>query len=647
MRYLLSIALISLCFSLSAQETITYPYNPDADGDSFIGVSDILEGVATYDTEFYPLSIQIDSVNLIDVIQAMQAAIEALETQNEAQGEIIDLLLSNTESNAAQIQALIDAGFITEEVDPIASSAGYITEELDPVANASGYATEIWVEEQGYSTGSGIDGLEEYLSVDDANKTVLISGANLQVVSGEGNTGAAANGTGNIIIGYDEDNWSGDADKSGSHNLVVGIGHTYSSFGGIVVGYENSITGHFSSVSGGSTNTASGLRSSVSGGHGNTAEGSRSSVSGGDYNTASGDFSSVSAGYNNTASGYESSVSGGRVNTASGEMSSVSGGNDNTASGEFSSVSGGQDNTASGVASSVSAGNNNTASVGSSSVSGGSTNTASGLSSSVSGGLGNNAFGPSSSVSGDISYQGWVEEQGYLTTETDPVATSAGYLTTETDPVAMEAMPTHLTQLSNWTDADNDGWNDHQYATTTDVLNIARDYKYSSYFGHNNRTFSNQNFLDMNWSGAWLTGYTFIDTWAPNSSFRYATLHEVTFENTWLTGSDFEGANLAYSTWINSFPANGWDDCYDYFQDANLTGADFSQCSGYPGFRTFEGADMSGAIIPDSWENGWFGTPSVWPDGWTSGNCNDNAPSYCGQNPCGIGQSYYKWVKVD
>ena len=211
----------------------------------------------------------------------------------------------------------------------------------------------------------------------------------------------------------------------------------------------------------------------------------------------------------------------------------------------------------------------------------------------------------------------------------------------------MEAMPTHLTQLSNWTDADNDGWNDHQYATTTDVLNIARDYKYSSYFGHNNRTFSNQNFLDMNWSGAWLTGYTFIDTWAPNSSFRYATLHEVTFENTWLTGSDFEGANLAYSTWINSFPANGWDDCYDYFQDANLTGADFSQCSGYPGFRTFEGADMSGAIIPDSWENGWFGTPSVWPDGWTSGNCNDNAPSYCGQNPCGIGQSYYKWVKVD
>ena len=43
---------------------------------------------------------------------------------------------------------------------------------------ASGYATETWVEEQGYSTVSGIEGLEEYLSVDDfEGKTVLISGA--------------------------------------------------------------------------------------------------------------------------------------------------------------------------------------------------------------------------------------------------------------------------------------------------------------------------------------------------------------------------------------------------------------------------------------------------------------------------------------
>ena len=85
-----------------------------------------------------------------------------------------------------------------------------------------------------------LKGLDEYLSVDDANKTVLISGANLQVVSGEGATDATVNGLGNVIVGYDENTSD---DKSGSHNLVVGYGHTYSSYGGFVAGQDNSITG--------------------------------------------------------------------------------------------------------------------------------------------------------------------------------------------------------------------------------------------------------------------------------------------------------------------------------------------------------------------------------------------------------------------
>jgi hypothetical protein len=376
MKRLVAMMMCAVSLGAAAQSTITYPFNPDADGDSFIGVSDILEGVATYNAEFNPLAIQIDSVNLIDVIQAMQAAIEALETQNaaqgetiDAQGEIIDLLLSNTESNAAQIQALIDAGFITEEVDPIASSAGYITHELDPVANASGYATETWVEGQGYLTS--------------------------------------------------------ETDP---------------------------------------------------------------------------------------------------------------------------------------VATSA----------------------------------------------------------GYLTTETDPVASSAGYLTTESDPVAMQAMPTHLTDLSNWTDEDNDGWNDMQYATTTDVLNIARDYQCSNYFAPNNRTFSNQNFHDSNWSGAWLEGYTFVDSYMQNSSFRYASMAGVTFENTNLYDCDFRGADLTNSTWINSLPSTiGWEDnCKSVFEYANLTGADFSAVTWTPGWHAFNYANMTGATIPDFWDGGWYGEPSVMPDGW-------------------------------
>ena len=139
--------------------------------------------------------------------------------------------------------------------------------------------------------------LQQHISVNDA--TVLISGANLQVVSGEGSTDAPVNGTGNIIIGYDEE-YLGGEDKSGSHNLVVGYGHTYSAFGGIVVGYVNGITASFSSVSGGDSNIASGFFSSVSGGTNNAASGQSSSVSGGGYNTAFGNGSSVLGNLANT-----------------------------------------------------------------------------------------------------------------------------------------------------------------------------------------------------------------------------------------------------------------------------------------------------------------------------------------------------------
>ena len=87
--------------------------------------------------------------------------------------------------------------------------------------------------------------LQHYISI--SEETVLISGANLQVVSGEGATDATVNGLGNIIVGYDENTSD---DKSGSHNLVVGYGHTYSSYGSFVAGQDNNITGNYTSISG-------------------------------------------------------------------------------------------------------------------------------------------------------------------------------------------------------------------------------------------------------------------------------------------------------------------------------------------------------------------------------------------------------------
>ena len=265
MRTLFSLALIGLCFSLTAQETINYPYNPDGDVDGTIASPDLLDILGVYGNAFTPNEIQIDGVGLLEVIQDLQNQIASIqlidvnyvESTLAAHQQEIETLQAENATLTQQVLDLQNAGFLTEEIDPVASAAGYLTSytETDPIASAAGYST------------GGVDGLENYLSVDESTNTVLISGANLKVVSGEGSTDATINGTGNIIIGYDEDS---NNDKSGSHNLVVGTDHTYSSYGGIVVGYNNSITGQYSSVSGGTGNTASGFYTSVSGDSGNT-----------------------------------------------------------------------------------------------------------------------------------------------------------------------------------------------------------------------------------------------------------------------------------------------------------------------------------------------------------------------------------------
>jgi hypothetical protein len=157
--------------------------------------------------------------------------------------------------------------------------------------------------------------------------TLTITGANLQIISGSGHTDATPNGLGNLIIGYDES----PGVQTGSHNLMLGQYQAFTSYGGLIAGRSNTLSGPFSDVFG-EQNTASGPFTSVSGGFNDTASGNGASVSGGDYNTASSLTASVSGGESNTASGELSSVSGGYSNTASGFASSVLGGVNNNMS---------------------------------------------------------------------------------------------------------------------------------------------------------------------------------------------------------------------------------------------------------------------------------------------------------------------------
>ena len=195
---------------------------------------------------------------------------------------------------------------------------------------------------------------------------IFMDGVNLNIRNGLGATNGnpensassfldhtTVNGLGNLVVGYNEEiqPYNGDgtpeSNKSGSHNIVVGYGNNYSSFGGIVMGQNNIISNSYSSVTGGQRNIASNIFSSVSGGDLNIASGAYSSVTGGGFVWATGAYSTGSGGHINFANGDFSSVTGGSHNTAGGHYSSVNGGGNNTAIGSFSTVGGGSHRVAS------------------------------------------------------------------------------------------------------------------------------------------------------------------------------------------------------------------------------------------------------------------------------------------------------------
>ena len=161
---------------------------------------------------------------------------------------------------------------------------------------------------------------------------IFFTGANLHVVDGSGYTddnGGTLTGLGNLIVGYDEqgqDEFASPTTTTGSHNIVCGFDNSFSSYGGFVAGWSNSISGTCSSVTGGIWNAAIGNDSTVGGGESDVASGILSWVGGGQANTASGEFSAVSGGYSNKATGENASVTGGGRNTASGQDASISGG---------------------------------------------------------------------------------------------------------------------------------------------------------------------------------------------------------------------------------------------------------------------------------------------------------------------------------
>jgi hypothetical protein len=135
-----------------------------------------------------------------------------------------------------------------------------------------------------------------------------IIGKNVSILDGSGGT-ESNTGLGNLIVGYNEDGGFA-VSRTGSHNLVVGTEHSYTSFGGLVAGQGNSIQGRYNSISGGNSNVTKAFWSSVSGGTFNQALGDYSTVSGGGFNSARNSGATVSGGQNRTAPGTYNWVAG-------------------------------------------------------------------------------------------------------------------------------------------------------------------------------------------------------------------------------------------------------------------------------------------------------------------------------------------------
>lgn len=159
----------------------------------------------------------------------------------------------------------------------------------------------------------------------DGQDSIAFDAVNVYVRNGEGGT-ATTNGVGNLIVGYHEQP-SVVRERSGSHNLVLGVEHDYSSYGGVIAGEWNNIAGEHALVLGGSNNHATGQFAVVVGGG---------------VHTASGGYSTIAGGYSGQTLALGSTVVGGASNVASGDSSTVVGGSHNVAAGWHSSISGGK-----------------------------------------------------------------------------------------------------------------------------------------------------------------------------------------------------------------------------------------------------------------------------------------------------------------
>ena len=86
---LLSLSLTLFSAGFSSYGQVTYPYNPDGNSDTLIGVSDLQDVLSVYGASFVAEGIVIDSISLEDYLGVLLQRIEELEELAFGQGGLI------------------------------------------------------------------------------------------------------------------------------------------------------------------------------------------------------------------------------------------------------------------------------------------------------------------------------------------------------------------------------------------------------------------------------------------------------------------------------------------------------------------------------------------------------------------------------
>ena len=174
---------LTLCFltlSLTAQEPLTYPYNPDANSDQFVAVSDVLETIATYGDQFLPSEIMVGDTTLSNWIQILN---QTLANQQA----VIDSLQASLASPDTQLDSTMIADMIAEAVGLGAGGGNKYLVRLEyDVNEALITANTVFVSATGFETSgasiisqtanSGNSGHDVTLNFSDTNPPTSIIG---------------------------------------------------------------------------------------------------------------------------------------------------------------------------------------------------------------------------------------------------------------------------------------------------------------------------------------------------------------------------------------------------------------------------------------------------------------------------------------